>query len=263
MNARTVKLCQSMRNVIAVVEEHPLLRAAAAESKAFDLFVSAANDLAALHEEQASSRAELSQLAARKRALVDDINLMIAKLKATVELLPPSAPKFASFGPITHRVSTQQFTVTAHTIIEMTAKEADVFIENGLHPRTFDIARDLLEQLVEIDHRAAYAAAHARSFNDRLELASERARKRREQVALELRSAMTRESRAAWRAASSLGRTHRSKALPAPPAQRLLAAPKSEDQRDGILGIKRLARRAGRHLVRTESADPAKASAGD
>ena len=106
MNVRTVKLCQSMRNVIAVFDAHPALRAAAAESKAFELLVAAANDLAALHDEQASSRVELGQLAARKTALVDDINLLITTLRATAALLPPSAPALASFGPLLTRLFT-------------------------------------------------------------------------------------------------------------------------------------------------------------
>jgi len=262
MNARTMKLCQSMRNVITVVDAHPVLRAAAAESKAFELFVAAVDDLTALHEEQASSRVELAQLAARKRALVDDINLMITRLHATATLLPPSAPAFASFGPLSTRLFTQEFTVRARTIVEMTAKEARVFVENGLHPRTFDIARELIQQLEGVDHRSAYVEAHARAFKIRLDLATEHARKRREQLGLELRSAMTRESRAAWRAAASLGRTHRTKVLPSPPPQKLLAPPRADDQHDGILGIKRLARRAGIHLTRTENPDRQEESAG-
>lgn len=262
MNVRTLKLSQSMRNVIAVVDAHPALRAAAAESKAFELFVAAANDLADLHEEQASSRVELTQLAARKKALVDDINLMITRLSATAALLPPSAPKFAPIEPLATRLPTQMFTVRAHNIVEITAKEAHVFVENGLHPRTFDIARDLIKQLVAIDHRSAYAEAHARSFKVRLEYATQRARMRREQLGLELRSAMTGESRAAWRAAASLGRTHRPKVLPSAPPQKLLAPPKADDLHDGILGIKRLARRAGRHLTGAENADRQEASGG-
>jgi len=263
MNARTVKLCQSMRNVIAVVHAHPVLRAAAAESTAFELFVAAVDDLTALHEEQASSRVELAQLAARKRALVDDINLMLARLHATVALLPPSAPQFAPIEPLGTRLRTQEFTVSARSIVEMAAKEARVFVENGLHPRTFDVARDLVQQLETVDHRSAYVEAHARAFKTRLDLATEHARKRREQLGLELRSAMTRESRAAWRAAASLGRTHRTKVLPSPPPQKLLAPPQTDDQPDGILGIRRLALRAGRRFARTENPDRQEASAGN
>ena len=90
MNARTLKLCQSMRNVIAVFDAHPALRAAAAESKAFELFVAAASDLADLHDDQASSRTELAQLAARKRALVADINPMRTRLHATAASFRPA-----------------------------------------------------------------------------------------------------------------------------------------------------------------------------
>jgi len=129
-----------MRNVIAVIHAHPVLRAAAAESKAFELFVAAVDDLTDFHDEQASSRTELAQLAARKTALIEDINLLIARLHATAALLPPRAPKLAPFAPLSTRLSTQEFTVRTHSIVEMTAKEADVFVENGLHPRTFATA---------------------------------------------------------------------------------------------------------------------------
>jgi len=90
MNVRTVKLGQSMRNVIAVVHAHSVLRAAAAESTAFEHFVAAASDLADLHDDQASSRTELAQLAARKRALVADINLMLTRLHATAASFRPA-----------------------------------------------------------------------------------------------------------------------------------------------------------------------------
>jgi hypothetical protein len=169
----------------------------------------------------------------------------------------------ASFGPLPTRLFTEEFTTRVRAIVEMTANAADAFVENGLHPRTLDIAHDLVQQFEALDHHSAYVEAHARSFKARLDLAIEHARKRREQLELELRSAMTRESRAAWHAAASLGRTHRTRLLHSPPPQRLLAAPEADDSDGGMLGIRRLARRAGRHLMRADDADRREASAGD
>jgi len=125
----------------------------------------------------------------------------------------------ASFAPLSTWLFTQEFTTRAHAIAEMTAKAVDAFVENGLHPRTFDIARDLIQQLDAVEH-------------------------------------------AAWRAAASLGRTHRTKVLPSSPQQRLLAPPEADDQHNGILGIERLARLAGRHPARTENRDRQEASLG-
>ena len=57
----------------------------------------------------------------------------------------------ASFAPLSTWLFTQEFTTRAHAIAEMTAKAVDAFVENGLHPRTFNIARDLIQQLDAVD----------------------------------------------------------------------------------------------------------------
>ncbi|HEY4129386.1 MAG TPA: hypothetical protein VGM50_02155 [Gemmatimonadaceae bacterium] len=238
MNTRTLSLCQSLRNVVTVIDAHPTLSAAASESRAFTLFMCAVADLDELHEEQASARIERRQLVARKRALTTDINAAIAVLHATAALLPATAPTPAPFAPLSTKLATCAFTVQATTIIDLTARQADVFIEHGLHPQTFDRARDLIAQLVAVDYRAGYTEATARSFNIRLAHALKHARKRRRQLYLELQRSMTDESHAAWIGAASLGRTHRPKLLKA-------GTGNVEGPQVRIGGIKRLARRVG------------------
>lgn len=252
MKARTLALFQSLRQTIAVVESYPDLRAHAAQSRAFELFVAVVGHLDALQHEQATSRVELKELNARKRALAEEVHLLIAGLCATAALLPPSAASLPAFAPPSVRLPTSTFTVEAGSLIELTAKHADAFIECGLHPHTFDVGRDLIAQLVQADHRATYAEAHARSFKTRLKYTIALARQRRKQLYYELRRAMTADSRAALRAAASLGRTHRPKLLPGAPAQKLLAAPDAQ-RSPGDGGMKRLARRVRLRLTRGDT----------
>jgi hypothetical protein len=252
MKARTLALFQSLRQTIAVVESYPDLRAHAAESKAFELFVAVVDHLAALQHEQATSRLELKELNARKRALAEEVHLLIAGLCATAALLPRNATQLPAFAPPSLRLSTSMFSLEARGIIDLTAKHSGAFIACGLHPHTFDLGRDLIAQLVQADHLATYAEAHARSFNNRLKYAIGLARQRRKQLHYELRRAVTADSRAALRAAASLGRTHRPKLLPGAPAQKLLAAPDSPPS-PGAGGMKRLARRVRLRLTRGDT----------
>jgi hypothetical protein len=255
MKTRTVALYRSLRNIAALIDAHPALRAHASESKAFELFVAVLADFEALHHEQQSTRRELKQFAAEKKRLTERIHLMIQGLRATADLVPKNVA-LAPFSTPSTKLTTYRFSLEAIGIVDATAKHAAAFIDSGLHPRAFDETRALIIQLIEIDNEEMLTQRHAASFNIRLNITIDTARKRRRQLELDLRRAMTPEIRAAWRSAAALGRTHRPKQLPAGAKQKLLAAPNSGDPEGdaGVSpanrGITTLARRVRLRLTR-------------
>jgi len=149
--------------------------------------------------------------------------------------------------------------VRTHSIVEMTAKRADVFVENGLHPGRFDIARD------HPAARSSRPSTHIRRGACAIFQGTPRVRHRAAAQASRATGARAAVGHDA-RVARSLARCCRTgshtsdQVLPSAPPQRLLAPPRAHDSHDGILGIKRLARRAGPRLAHTENADRQEAS---
>jgi hypothetical protein len=239
MDNRKLELCRALRNVVDVVKAHPSLLAAAGESRAFELFVTDVEALAAIHEEQVSSRAELSALRDEKGMLVENINRALESLESTAEFIAMDELGLAPIAPLPDGASPMKFIPQAHTMVESAAKHADVFIENGLHPRAFDDARAWIERLTEADRRASYLEATARSFDDRIKYAAARVRKRQRQLYLDLERAMTDESRMALRSAAALGRVHRP-ALARVSEPKLLPAASSPETDAAVLGVEAL-----------------------
>jgi hypothetical protein len=225
MNSRTLDLYRSLRRVIAVVDAYPDLRAYADESNAYSLFVAVVDTFEGLQHEEPATRLELAQLAVRKKLLTDDVNLLIESICATFALMPPGAVPLGKLSPVSPQLPTFMFSMNAVAIIDAAAKYSAAFIGNGLHPRTFDDARDLITRLTELDRDEIQTSLYARTFKARLAGTVVAARLRRRQLYLELHRTMTAESRAAWRIACALGRTHRQKQLSAGISPKLLAAP--------------------------------------
>jgi hypothetical protein len=253
MNARTQTLCRSMRKAITVVDTYPDLRRHANESKAFELFVAVVDDLEALEHDQGATRLEIKELIARKKRVTADINLIIAVLCTTAQLIPPSADPLPRFSAPSSRAHTFVFASEVAGLVEMAAKHAGAFVDAGLHPLTFDQARDLIATLVDLDDKLRQVEAYAGCFNHRLSIGVDTARKRQRQLYLELQRAMSSEANVAWRNACALGRAHRRKALPPASEQKLLSAPSDASSTEGN-GIVRLARQVGHLLARPESA---------
>src|SRR3954464_14224176 len=210
MNARIVALYHSMRHAAAVVDAYPELRAYAQESKAFPLFTAVIDDFEALLHEHASTPLELKQLAAQKKLLTAEIYLAIDLLLTTASLLPRTVP-LPPFCAPAKTLTTFVFSYEARALVDAAAALAPAFIDAGLHARTFDDARTLIAQLVRADEQERLTLVFADAFDARLELTMETARKRRRQLSLDLRRAMTADSAADWRRACSLGRSHRPK----------------------------------------------------
>jgi len=247
METRTVALHRSMQQIADVVNGHPGLSACAAESTAFEQFVAVIADLEALRAEQCAAPLELRELRVRRRSLINEINLAIEAIVATAALTPTHVAPLPSLSPPPTKVHPDVYSANATAIVNTAAAHSAELVKYGLHPRTFDDARALIAQLIEVDFQYSHAEVHFRSFPERLKLAVDAARKRRRQLYLELRRAMTPEVRAEWNQARSLGRIHRPRELPAAPERKLLAAPKDSAASASVAetarqGIKQLAR---------------------
>lgn len=227
MNSRTLTLYRSMRQAIKVVDTHPELRAYADQSRAFALFSASVDEFAALQDEEAASRLELKELAARKKVLTDDVNLTIAGICATAALIPQGLAPLPPLSTVSPRLITFAFVMHASAVIQAAARYADVFVRYGLHPGTFDDAQAAIARLSELDRDELHTCLHARSFPTRLATTIATARKRRQVLYLQLKRVMTQESLAEWRHACALGRVHRTKLLSAPPSPKLLNAPRA------------------------------------
>lgn len=255
MDVRTMKFCHSLRRIIAVVERYPVLTARAAESKAFELFVRAIEEIETLVNDNETLRLELDELAARKKALINDIVHNLDQVCTTVELVPPGTMAGFRDSPPSSETYMARFTLRANAMVLNAERHANILIENGLHHRTFDDTRAQIDQLIDVDFRYTAGTAFAATFESRRNMALRRARKRRDQVEGWLKPVLTDEVHVDWKAARSLGRTHQSKLLPAPIEQKLLAAPRSQVEDEVVAdssaadgGIKRLARRVGLRL---------------
>jgi len=230
MNTRTLDLYRSMRRIAAVILADPALRAAAEESNAFELFLKVIDDFEALQCEEPATRLELKQLAGRKTLLTEEVNRLIDSIRSTIALTPWALAPLPTLAPVSTDFPTYRFSQDALAIINVASTCASVLIANGLHPRTFDDARALIQRLTELDRDEIQTSIHSRTFETRLSLTVDASRKRRKQLQHQLRHAMTDETRRAWKAAGSLGRTHRPKQLSAGATPKLLAAPAGQTE---------------------------------
>ncbi|MDB4873939.1 MAG: hypothetical protein JWM41_385 [Gemmatimonadetes bacterium] len=222
MDARTLEVSRSMQRIADVIDSHPDLHARAAESTAFEHFQTVIAMFEALHAEHSSTPNELRELDARRRMLMDEIRLSLASVEATRVLLLGDAVAVPPLAQPPRRLDAYRFSYQAIAAIDLAAKHAPAFIREGLHPRTFDDARALIDALIDVDRQHAYLEVNFRSFDRRVDQVVELATKRKRQLYLEFKRSLTAELRATWRQAGSLGRKHRPKTLGAGESQKLL-----------------------------------------
>ncbi|MDB4873812.1 MAG: hypothetical protein JWM41_258 [Gemmatimonadetes bacterium] len=178
MDARTFERRCSMQGIADVIGAHRDLCARAAESTAYEHFNKVIDMLDSLQAEQYSAPNELRALDARRSALMEEIRITLASIEATRALRRRGAAPLPPFEQPSRRLDAYRFSHYVTGRVDLAAEHAAALVEDGLHPRTFDDVRTLIDALIEVDREHAYLEAIFRSFDLRVNHASEFAPKR-------------------------------------------------------------------------------------
>jgi hypothetical protein len=228
MDARSLEFLHAMQRIVAVVERHTDLRRLAAESKAFDLFCNAITEFEQWEPMRIANQMEIDQHRAETDAALARLLGDLACVHAAAQLTAGHAAPLVCELPSAHH-HVERVVAAAHGILNVARGHEQTLIDAGMHPRKLADVEDSAQELSQAHLRWAIAEAYAGVFAGSLVRLKTQTRKRYRQLYAELASAVTHESRADWKLAASLGRTHRplalrsgERALPSPAEVKLL-----------------------------------------
>lgn len=235
MNARDRQLGEVMERIAYHVEDDPVLRALAAESKVFEHFKRHIQTFRETIAREAELALNVEKFRLRVRALIDQLVTELECIHAASQL---AATRLGvpSFTPPSKNLHLAIFVAHASAIATMAERNLDDLVEAGMHPRKVEDVRRTISELVRAHTDWAMADNQRHSLPAGTAQLVRESRTRIRQLYYELLPAMTSESREAWRVVAQLGRTHRP-AIKAPSTvRRLTAGTMSESAADPAPG---------------------------
>jgi hypothetical protein len=264
MDTRSLEYIRAMQRTIAVVESRPELQQLTAQSRAFELFRDAVDELANWEPRRQANEMEIQHRRIETDQTLNQLLGDFACVQAAAELVPSSVASLPDFKLPSTRDPIVVIVSHVRGVLNVARQYELQLVDAGMHPyKLADVERSA-EELSRAYNRLTAAEGCAETFPEYLPVLKEQVRKRHRLLYLELRSAMTHEARADWKMAGSLGRKHRTNrlaggqnALQAPPVMKMLPSATQDSSLEEPLGtaknIRYLAGRALRRVIRDKS----------